>query len=255
MSSFYFIFPSYLLKFVCCLALPCLAIYFIVQEGPVVVHVREIPFSYGKLGGSVWMASIALSQYLSMNPSIVQKKRILELGSGVGLLGITISKLGAAHVTMSEYGSEEGVVDGPIRKLYNDDDKRLIPSALLTNLQFNANLNLQQENISIQRIDWYDYLSEEIISVQCKHNSIIYDLIVGSDLINWEDDIEALIATLQYYMKSHKTKVLLSSQIQNRKGLPLFLKRLQEIFPQVETEEFYVQHYETHPILLIKLSL
>jgi hypothetical protein len=198
------------------------------------------------------MASIALSQYLSMNPSIVQNKRILELGSGVGLLGITISKLGAAHVTMSEYGSEEGVVDGPIIKSYNRDDKRLIPSALLTNLQFNANLNHQQENISIQLIDWYDYLSEEKISLPC---SITYDLIVGSDLINWEDDIEALIATLQYYMKSQETKVLLSSQIQNRKGLPLFLKRLQEIFPKVETEEFYVQHYETHPILLIKISL
>lgn len=195
------------------------------------------------------MASIALSQYLSMNPSLVQNKRILELGSGVGLLGITISKLGAAHVTMSEYGSEDGVIDGPI-KLCNGD-KRLIPSALLTNLHFNANLNLQQEKISIQHIDWYDFLSEEI-SVPCNHS--LYDLIVGSDLINWEDDVEALIATLQYFMKNHETKALLSSQIQNRKGLPLFLKRLQEKFQHVETEEFYVQHYETHPILLIKIS-
>lgn len=185
-----------------------------------------------------------------MNPSLVQNKRILELGSGVGLVGITTSKLGAAHVTMSEYGSVDGVVEGQI--MHSIDDKRLIPSAMITNLQFNVNLNHQQDTIFVQHIDWYDYPAKKK-STECLYDS--YDLIVGSDLINWEDDVEALIATLQHYMRNKITKALLCSQKENRKGLPLLLKRLQEEFQNMEMEEFCVQHYETHPILLIKFSL
>ena len=221
---------------------------FIKIEGPLFVHVCEIPFSYGKLGGSIWMASIGMSQYIAMNPSLVCNKRVLELGSGVGLLGITISKLGG-RVTMSEYGSVNGTVNGQI---IVSDEKRLIPSAMLTNLQFNVNLNEQNDNMDVRHIDWYDYLPEK--STKRLDDDEHYDLIVGSDLINWEDDVEALIATLKHFM-SRGAIGLLSTQTENRKGLPLFLQRLDEEFNSVETENYYVQHYDTHPMLLIKFAL
>ena len=51
-------------------------------KGPCVVHCRQLPFSYGKLGGTVWYAAIALGQYIALNPSLVEGKSVLELGAG-----------------------------------------------------------------------------------------------------------------------------------------------------------------------------
>lgn len=50
--------------------------------GPYLVHCRQLPFSYGKLGGTVWYAAVALAQYIALHPSLVEGKSILELGAG-----------------------------------------------------------------------------------------------------------------------------------------------------------------------------
>ena len=50
--------------------------------GPCMIHCRQLPFSYGKLGGTVWYAALALAQYISLHPSLVEGKSILELGAG-----------------------------------------------------------------------------------------------------------------------------------------------------------------------------
>jgi len=47
-------------------------------------------------------ASLFLCDYLSRNPSIVQGKRVVELGAGVGAPGLAASVLGASHVTLTE---------------------------------------------------------------------------------------------------------------------------------------------------------
>ena len=51
-------------------------------DGPCLIHCRQLPFSYGKLGGTVWYAAVALAQYICIHPEIVEGKKVLELGAG-----------------------------------------------------------------------------------------------------------------------------------------------------------------------------
>ena len=44
-------------------------------------------------GRQVWCGSVLLCKYMLTNPSIVRDKRILELGSGTGIVGMLASKL------------------------------------------------------------------------------------------------------------------------------------------------------------------
>ena len=67
------------------------------------IHVREIPFSYGKLGGQIWYAAVAFGQYIALNASAFKGKKILELGAGLGLPGLVAAKCGG-DVTLSEFG-------------------------------------------------------------------------------------------------------------------------------------------------------
>ena len=74
------------------------------EDGPLLMHVREIPFSYGKLGGQIWYAAVAFGQYVAMNGSMFKGKKILELGAGLGLPGLIAAKCGGL-VTLSEFGT------------------------------------------------------------------------------------------------------------------------------------------------------
>jgi len=220
-------------------------------DGPLLVHVREIPFSLGKLGGSIWYAAVGFSQYISLNPDVVKGKKILELGAGLGLPGIVASHLGAKSVTLSEFGYD-GEVDGPI--IEKSDEKRLLPSALLDNLKFNVRLNKSEDNscdIKVRHLDWYDYVDND------KPEDGDYNLIIGSDLVNWEDDVGPLISTLQYFLNCNKeeNKAIISLTKANRKALPTFLELIKKEFKTVDVQEQSVVHYEEHPLLLITLTM
>ena len=76
--------------------------------GAQLARVVETNYGAGGLGATVWDACIGLSIWLSMNTAIVRGKAVLELGSGVGLGGISAAKAGAASVTLSDIA----IVDG-----------------------------------------------------------------------------------------------------------------------------------------------
>jgi hypothetical protein len=53
-------------------------------------------------GGDVWHGSHALGLYLQGQPDIVAGKRVLELGSGTGFLGLVAAAVGAEEVLVSD---------------------------------------------------------------------------------------------------------------------------------------------------------
>lgn len=53
-------------------------------------------------GGSIWEGSEVLANLLSEEPSRIQGKRVLELGSGCGLPGLVAGALGAKEVTLTD---------------------------------------------------------------------------------------------------------------------------------------------------------
>jgi hypothetical protein len=62
----------------------------------------ESSFGEAGFGHRVWEAGIGLAIWLSLNPSRLHGKRVLELGSGVGIAGITAAGLGTDSVTLTD---------------------------------------------------------------------------------------------------------------------------------------------------------
>ena len=71
--------------------------------GPV-TQVRETSFGGSGLGYAVWDAGVGLGIWLAMNSAKVEGRRVLELGSGVGIGGITAALVGAQSVVLTDFG-------------------------------------------------------------------------------------------------------------------------------------------------------
>ncbi|PSC67978.1 lysine methyltransferase METTL21B [Micractinium conductrix] len=83
------------------------------------------------IGLDIWPASIALGRYLSAHRQLVAGQAVLEVGAGVGLVGLLCAQLGAGSV------------------LLTDNEP-----AVLSLLEGNAALNGQQARCAVLRLDW-----------------------------------------------------------------------------------------------------
>jgi predicted nicotinamide N-methyase len=107
------------------------------------------------LWAKVWEASIVLMQHMADLP-VAPNRRILELGSGLGVAGITAAALGH-NVTLTEY---------------NED--------ALNFLRANAQVN-NCGHLNIHHLDWFKPEIEER-----------FDLIIGSEIVYQDSAVEAL---------------------------------------------------------------
>ncbi len=109
----------------------------------------------GGEGLHLWEASVVLSRYSLKHSSLLLNKKIIELGCGCGLLGISILKeIPVKNYTFSDYNT-----------------------SVLNNLKDNLKLNGISENdkkIEIKELDWKNY--EQMASNE-------YDIIMGTELI------------------------------------------------------------------------
>ena len=76
------------------------------------MSIEAVVERYGHLTGAgdvVWPAGLAFSRLLVHCPSFVQGKRVLELGAGLGAVGLAAATAGAASVLLTDY--DEDVLD------------------------------------------------------------------------------------------------------------------------------------------------
>jgi hypothetical protein len=107
----------------------------------------------GSTGLTLWESSIKLCDYICDNPHLVRSKTILELGCGIGLLGIVCDKIGARKVILTDRDVEIG-------------------RFLDINLERNNAINC-----SFLVLEWGNY--QDINRLK----SLEVDLVVGGDLI------------------------------------------------------------------------
>lgn len=172
--------------------------------------VAELPFAEGKLGGHVWdggalMAAWALTSaagggVAAGGAELFAGRRVLELGAGLGLLGIALAGSVADSVVLTDFGPAEG--DMPVE----GDTARLIPDGLLHGLRANVEAN-SLRNAEVRHLDWHDYLS-----TPPKVPEERFDRIVASEVVYYLSDLPALVAALVAHLMPRGRAFVLVTQ-------------------------------------------
>ena len=142
------------------------------------------------LWAKFWEASAVLTHFMAELP-VDPQRRILELGSGLGIAGITAAVLGHT-ITLTEY----------------DQDA-------LNFLRANASLN-GCDHAAVRPLDWFQPQLEGQ-----------FDLIIGSEIIYQEAAVQALEALFQKYL-ARDGRVVLAERV--RATGTLFFQRLSDHF-------------------------
>jgi predicted nicotinamide N-methyase len=142
------------------------------------------------LWAKIWEPSWILADYVAKTPPS-QFNRILEIGSGIGVVGIVAASFGH-NVTMTEY----------------DENALQFASA-------NAEIN-HCPDVKICRLDWHRPDLEDR-----------FDTIIGSEVMFHERDCEPLLNLFRIYLKPNG-RIVLASGV--RKGAMSIIRRLHEIF-------------------------
>lgn len=163
-------------------------------------------------GHCVWDAALLLSQFFQVStrfpPNFFESKKVIELGAGVGLVGMTLATLGA-HVVLS-------------------DQDYCVPL-----LKENVRLNQSHFSnpIAVKTLQWGSNI--ETLPIESP------DLIVASDIIYNESSFELLIQTLKQLWSS-ATQFYLCFETRNLTKEKLFLDLLvthEFIVEQIPDEE------------------
>jgi len=161
-----------------------------------------------------WEASVVLTRYMADLPVDAQR-RILELGSGLGVAGIVAAAMGHT-ITLTERN----------------------PDAL-NFLQANAKLN-GCDQIAIRHLDW---LRPELNGR--------FDLIIGSDIVYQESVIGALEALFRKHLEPGG-RVVLTGQVRTTETL--FFERLSSSFNIRASKHTLRSEEKTATVVLFELS-
>ena len=134
-----------------------------------------------------WPAGLELAKFICFEKSNTQISSVLELGSGLGVVGLALAaKLSTTTTTSSK----------TITIVLTD-----VSSAMpLLNYNVQQNQHLIPSNVTVQtrELNWNNDMNADAACVNNK-----YDLIVGSDLLYNTCMIPSLVATLQRCMSNH----------------------------------------------------
>jgi predicted nicotinamide N-methyase len=134
----------------------------------------------GDTGCAVWDAAVFLVRFLEGNPKYVTNKRVLELGCGLGLCGISCASIGAHHVTLTDM------------------------DYILQSTQRNVLANKVEKQAAVCCLDWLD---PEMAVIEW--NQI--DIIIASDVIWLEHLIAPFVQTLVFTSKRNPNVIILMS--------------------------------------------
>ena len=167
----------------------------------------------GGEGLHLWEASVVLTRYCLQNKEIFKNKDIIELGTGCGLLGISILKQIPLinHYTFSDY--QDSVI--------NNLNTNLIRNKLKDNKKYD-----------ILKLDWRDY--EKI--------DLKYDIILGSELIYQGGYIQELAKLINKLLKDDG--ICYISMPEKRSMTGTFLKYVTECGMKYQSEYYDINNEE-----------
>ncbi|ELR11534.1 nicotinamide n-methyltransferase [Acanthamoeba castellanii str. Neff] len=124
-------------------------------------------------GLMLWPAAEALAHLIATEPDKWRGKTVLELGAGVGLVGL-VASLFCGQVLITD-GEEEVI------------------SMIEENLQANKDALPEASRVRCCSLDW----TEDLDAWKAKHDCSSFDVIVGSDIIYSFEALPALFTVVQ----------------------------------------------------------
>lgn len=181
------------------------------------LEARNLISAAGTTGLRTWEAALHLGQYLTANPSLIQGKRILELGAGTGYLSIICAKFLAATQTIASDGSDD----------------------VVANLPENFFLNGLQGSDAIQVMDvkW----GHALVGTEDEHwnSGKPIDVVLGADITYDGSVIPALVGTLDELVGMFpQVAILISATERNRETFNVFLEACEKANFRVEEIDF-----------------
>ncbi len=201
---------------------------------------RSLIASGGTTGFRTWDACLHLATYLATEAKhLVFGKSVLELGVGTGLLSIICAgPLSAAYVLATD-GAR--------------DVQETIKRNILANSHFARNPG-GQIPVEARVLEWGS--SAPLGSLfPSKGGSVLYDTILGADIIYDPDSLEPLASTLSGLAELHpNANIVIAATIRNQDTFNIFLARCQEHGLSVHEIEFRCPPFELQKGLFHRLD-
>lgn len=175
------------------------------------IKVRQTSNCETHTGGIVWETAYLLANYLLItHKEKTSLGRLLEVGSGCGLLGLIL----AANERCS--------------KVVMTETTEVIDS-LRQNVEMNIsplNGSCQRESIAVQRLRWDQYENDIIYCQKSCHDldPHSFDTVIGTDVIFSERLVKPLLKTIRK-MVHEKSHIYICVQIRCADAHDLFLKK------------------------------
>lgn len=167
----------------------------------------------GGTGLNVWDGAQLLLRYIEKVPNIVKNKRVIELGSGCGIVGVAAAICGCKEVIMTDLAYA---------------------------------LPLMRENVDINRVAWKD----TDVVVSCKecdwfqpppvdellgHYDSKADVLLVADCVWLSSLIAPLLRTLKLYT-TESTDVFITYQQRGKEAHDLFMEGIHNLFDVVDVD-------------------
>ncbi|KAH7334490.1 putative methyltransferase-domain-containing protein [Rhizoctonia solani] len=162
---------------------------------PLTILESRTTIERGTTGLRTWRASLDLSEWILQNYHIIASARVLELGSGVGLLGLVIATLQQlARPTDSKQTSCIYLTDV-------DDD---VLARCISNVRLPCNMLVDSPSVHVRALDWEDSLKgDRQPFVRSLLEEIDADVILAADVVYDPSIIPPLTHTCDLRWRGH----------------------------------------------------
>ncbi|KAJ3845499.1 putative methyltransferase-domain-containing protein [Lentinula raphanica] len=175
----------------------------------------------GTTGLRTWLASHVLARYLIQNPSVVEGKRVLELGSGIGYLGIIVASL--QRLAFKDSSS-----------LWLTDVNDSVLSQCRQSIQLPCNISSTHKSVEFRTLDWEDVSRPNVgILKTLLRDEIKPDIILGADIVFDPALVPPLVALIRLALQlgsesNTQGLALIALTIRNPETFQYFLDRVRE---------------------------
>jgi len=190
----------------------------------------------GTTGLKTWPASLALAQFVSSRVGLVKGKRVLEIGSGAGLLG---SIVGALQQCQNLDGDEAE----HRYALYLTDIREDVLRRCQNNVRLPCNRSSSHPRLRCSFLDWTDALDDQrrqhLIDSLADMSA---EIVLGADVVYDPSIIPALVATIRLALGADEAATgsepmaLIAFPVRNTDTVSAFVRDAKEIMIVEEVE-------------------